>query len=369
MGERIGITYLLTVSAGEDPAARAREIALEQTVELPDGRYPEYIEHRVVGRVDALERDGARWRVTISYDPITAGDDLPQFLNLLFGNISLMQGIQVVGLELPASVLRRFSGPRFGIAGIRQLTGAVDRPLLCAAAKPMGLSSNALADRCRAFARAGIDIIKDDHGITNQPTSPFEERVPRCQDAVAAADAESGNHALYFPNVTSPIAALPARLDCARRAGCRGVIVSPMLVGIDAIHWIAETYGLAVFAHPTFTGALFHPEHGVTPEILYGQLFRLAGSDGVVYTNAGGRFPFAEGVCEAINTHLREPLGNLKPAFPVAGGGVDVERVPYWIDRYGRDMVFLIGSSLYARPDLEQASRELVEAVGRHCNV
>lgn len=252
---------------------------------------------------------------------------------------------------------------------MRDLAGAADRPLLCAAAKPMGLSSGALAMLCGAFARAGIDIVKDDHGLTNQPTAPFEERVRRCQDAVDAANRETGGRTLYFPNVTAPLDAVAARLECAARAGCRGVIVSPMLVGMDTVRWIADVSELAVFSHPTFTGVLFHPEHGITPEILYGQLFRLAGSDGVIYTNAGGRFPFAEEVCEGINTHLREPMGALKPAFPVAGGGVDIQRVPYWIDRYGNDMVFLIGSSLYAQSDLEQAARELVEAVGRRCGV
>ena len=54
-------------------------------------------------------------------------------------------------------------------------------------------------------------------------------------------------------------------------------------------------------------------------------------------------------MCEAINRNLRQPLGTLRPSFPTPAGGIDVERMPDWIKRYGTDTIFLIGSSLYAR--------------------
>ena len=82
--------------------------------------------------------------------------------------------------------------------------------------------------------------------------------------------------------------------------------------------------------------------------------------------NFGGRFPWGPEVCEAVNRNLREPLGSIRASFPVPAGGIDAARVPYWIEQYGLDTVFLIGSSLYQQPDLEQAARRLVEAVRRH---
>jgi len=84
----------------------------------------------------------------------------------------------------------------------------------------------------------------------------------------------------------------------------------------------------------------------------------------VIYPNAGGRFPFTEAMCRGINAALTGTLGTMRPAFPVPGGGIDVRRVPHWIERYGRDVIFLIGGSLYARPDLARAGAELVEAIG-----
>ena len=43
---------------------------------------------------------------------------------------------------------------------------------------PQGSTVEHLARLAGTFARAGIDVIKDDHGLANQASSPFAERVP-----------------------------------------------------------------------------------------------------------------------------------------------------------------------------------------------
>ncbi len=366
--QRIRITYRLSLRDGESAEERGREIALEQTVELPDGCYPAAIEQRMVGRLESAERlDGARWSLTLSYDPAIVGAEVPQFLNLLFGNVSMHPGTLVTDLELPRAVVERFPGPRHGIAGVRAACGNVaGRPLLCTSAKPVGLSSGELAEVCGALARGGIDVVKDDHGVTDQATAPFLERVERCQAAVLEANAETGGSTLYFPNVTAPVSQLPRRVAAVSALGCRGVLVSPFIAGLDTVRWLAQESGLIVLAHPTFSGALFAGEHGVAPDVMLGLVLRLLGADGVIYVNAGGRFPVSEAQCDAINARLREPYHGLAPALPVPGGGVDVERVPYWISRYGVDVMLLIGSSLYAQGDVEAASRRLTETVRAH---
>jgi ribulose-bisphosphate carboxylase large chain len=367
-GERFWITYQLTCAKGEDPAVKARDITFEQTVEMPTGSFPAEIEERIVGKVEALERlEGSRWRAVLSYNTLTIGTDLPQFLNLLFGNISLKSGIRVTDIEWPASLLDTFRGPEFGVAGLRELCGVRRRPLLCAALKPMGFSAGELADLCYQLALGGIDIIKDDHGLANQQTAPFRHRVEQCQVAVTRANQLTGGNSLYFPNVTSGASEIHENVKFARGAGCRGILISPLLVGLDTVRWIAESAQMPIFAHPSLAGAFFAPDHGIAAEILLGQIFRIAGSDGVIYPNAGGRFSFSEETCEAINWQLRKPLGYMNPSFPVPGGGISIERVPYWIDRYGIDTIFLIGGSLYIEPDLEQASKHLVDSVRRHC--
>src|SRR5207253_1756828 len=79
------------------------------------------------------------------------------------------------------------------------------------AVKPLGVSATQLAERAYRFSLAGIDLVKDDHSLSDQPPAPFRERVQRCQDAVERANRETGGNTLYLPNVTSGVAALLER--------------------------------------------------------------------------------------------------------------------------------------------------------------
>lgn len=360
---RIWAAYELTAPNRRAAMAKAREMTVEQTVEVPAECVPKSSRH-MVGTIQRLDRAGpSRWRVTCSYDPAIVSDSVPQLFNLLFGNISMQQGIKLVGVQLPDSLLNRLPGPAFGIAGLRQLCGVQGRPLVCAAAKPIGLSSGELAKICYEFAAGGADIVKDDHGLAGQEAAPFGERLARCQDAVAEANERTGGKALYFPNLSRGVGELWEDLEYARSLGCRGVLLSPMLLGLDAVRAVAARGEVAVLSHPSFTGTLLQRRHGIAPEVLFGVLFRVIGSDGVIYPNAGGRFPISVASCRAINQRLREPLGRLRPAFPVPGGGVDAERVAYWLAQYGPDTMFLVGSSLYAQRDLRAATARLADSI------
>jgi len=364
MSQRLDVTFILTLAPGESAEEKALGIALEQTVELGADVVSDDIRERMVGHIDALEAlDGNRYRAVISYSPATIGNELTQCLNLLFGNISLKQGMRIVDIRWPQALLDSFGGPRHGIAGLREICGVAQGPLLCSALKPMGMSADQLAERAYQFALGGVHIIKDDHGVADQPDAPFDERLARCQAAIARANAETGGDSLYFPNVTAGFRELPRRLEAAKRAGCRGVLINPWVTGLDAMRWARDEFGLALMAHPALTGAYFGAEHGIAPELLLGDLFRVAGADASIYPNTGGRFGFTVETCEAINHHLRRELGGLLPAFPTPGGGMDVKRAPEWIRRYGPDTIVLIGGSLYAQGDLAAASRALKEAL------
>jgi S-methyl-5-thioribulose 1-phosphate isomerase len=361
------VVYELAVPAGESPEARARAVAIEQTVELGEDGTDPALPERLAGRVVKIEPAGeAVCRATLEYPAAALGADLAQVVNVLFGNVSMQAGVRIAAVEWPAGLLASLGGPRFGIEGLRRLAGDTSgrpgRPLTATALKPLGATPAELAGRAYRLARGGLDIVKDDHGLADQSPAPFGERVRRCQEAIERANAETGGRCLYFPNLTGPPADLPEKVELLRAIGVRGALVAPLLTGLDAVRSLAASSGLALLAHPALAGAFFRPGHGIAPAVLLGEVFRIAGADGVVFPLPGGRFAIPEADTDALCRDLRGPLGDLLPAFPVAGGGVGVERVAPALDRLGPDTILLVGGGLYRDPDLESAARRLVEA-------
>jgi len=364
-GERFRVDYRVSGTEAE-ARAKAEAICVEQTVEFPRELLPAGpIPDEIVGRVEAFEpEDPAAFRIRISYAVECAGGDLVQLLNVVFGNISLMPGIRVVDLDLPEAVTRWFGGPRFGREGLRELCGVRRRPLLCSALKPMGLSARDLAAQAHAFALGGIDLIKDDHGLSDQPFCRYEDRVAACAEAVARANRITGGRTLYLPHVSGPADQVFARARRAKDAGAGGLLVCPALVGFDTMRCLAEDDSLAlpVMAHPAFGGSLVSaPGNGFSHGALFGTLTRLAGADLSVYPNFGGRFSFSREECVEIAEATRVPLGGLAPSFPAPGGGMTTDRARDLVEVYGRDFALLIGGGLHRRgPDLADNVRHFV---------
>lgn len=358
------VTYLVRAAAG-DVAARAEALLLEQTVELPRdtaARDP-WVAAHILGCVEEIRPAAADLhRVTIAQPLATTAGDPAQLLTVLFGNCSLQPDVLLADVELPDAAFDWLPGPRAGVAGLRELTGVTGRPLLATALKPMGLRPAQLAALCGTFARAGIDLIKDDHALANHPFCPFEDRVEECLAAVEGAARETGRRALYVPNVTGTPDRVRRQIEFARQMGVRAVVLSPMVVGLPLLHELAsESGGLPIVAHPAFGGVLRAAEPA-----LFGKLFRWYGADAVIFPHAGGRFSYSEATCRAIASALLAPHPRARPAFPAPAGGIRVERVGELLDFYGNDCILLVGGSLYQAGDaLFDRTRDLVEQVTR----
>jgi ribulose-bisphosphate carboxylase large chain len=331
------------------------------------------IRDHIVGRVETFEaRPEGGFSARISYAIEIAGRDLTQLLNVLFGNISIKAGIRADRLDLPETMLRSFRGPRFGRAGLRALLGAPHRPLLCTALKPLGLAAEGLAELAYRFALGGIEIIKDDHGLADQGFAPFRDRVRLCAQAVQRANRETGSRSIYVPNVTAPFDEIRSRARLAKEHGAGGLLVAPGLTGLDAMRCLADDDALAlpIFAHPAFQGTyVLNPSSGMSHQLLFGQLARVAGADATIYPNFGGRFGFTRDECLSIARGTAMAMGPIKAIFPTPGGGMSLDRVPEMLGAYGPDVVLLIGGGLMTPgSDLIETCRRfraLIEAPDR----
>lgn len=354
-------TYRLQGSPS-DAADRAEQLRLEQTVELPGAAVPEgFVRDEIVPEIVTIEAESEEsHRIVLRFGAGTIADDAAQLLNVLFGNSSLQPDLTLIDLEVPPHLATVFGGPRYGISGLREMTGIRHRPLTCTALKPVGLSAAQLGLLCQTFAESGIDVIKDDHGLGDHHFCRFDERLDACLEAIERSAQRTGRAALYAPSLSGPPAKIERQLERCRERGVRIVLLAPMLTGPPLLHQIVESpAGLAVLAHPALAGI-----GRIEPPVLLGTLFRLLGADASIFPHDGGRFCYGATTCAAIARQLRDPLGPSRPAFPVPAGGMSVERVEEVVRFYGKETILLIGGSLYlAGPHLADRSRQFVEAV------
>lgn len=371
MAERFSVTYWIGAVDEAEARSRALDICLEQTVEIPRDIVPEgYVEDEILGRLENLKPEGGArggFHAEISYSEDDVGGDFLQLLNIVFGNSSIKTDMRVETIRLSEGLRRLCPGPRFGAPGLRERTGVTHGPLLMSAIKPVGLSSAALADLAYRFALGGMHFIKDDHGLVDQPTSPYRERLSACVAAVANANAKTGLSATYVPNITGPASKIFDRAFMAKEAGAGAVMLAPSLVGFDVSRTLAADpdFGLPIVSHPTFSGAnIITPTTGFSHRFFFGTLQRLMGVDTVVYPNFGGRFGFSREECLSIVEGCTEDLGSLKPIFPAPGGGMNFDRVPEMRATYGNHVVYLVGGALLREgAGLTAACQRLAAAV------
>lgn len=367
--QRIQAVYRI---AGDEVERVARAIAHEQTVELPEALLVDAsIVDAVVGRIEAIEPDahiGDASRVTISYSAALASGQIPQLLNLLFGNVSMYPGVRLVDVRLPDAFLAGIGGPRFGIDGVRALLGIHGRPLLATALKPRGTANEALARMAQEFALGGGDIVKDDQNLVDEDFEAFKRRTEACHRAVADANASTGRHCLYLPHVAAPGDALERYFEYVHWLGAPGVLTCPMIMGLDTARVLAREYDLMMMAHPALTGSYTNGDYqGIEHGVLLGTLFRLIGADISIFPNVGGRFAYGAADCANIRDRLREPLGSLRPAWPCPAGGMGLEDLGAMALDYGADAVFLVGGALLGHPQgLRAGTSAFVEAIRQH---
>jgi ribulose-bisphosphate carboxylase large chain len=361
------VTYIVTAPDRAELDVRVESLLLEQTVELPRAALRDpFVLENIVGRLASIRAlDETRNEVVIDFPIIATADDPAQFLNVLFGNSSIQEHVQLADFELPADWPGRrnaLPGPKFGIAGLRKLTGISGRALTSTALKPIGLSLARLGELCSLFAQAGIDLIKDDHGLADHRFHPFRDRVKICQQAVRESNRATGRRSIYAPNLIGTPATILEHLKFAQDEGVGAVMIAPMLLGLPGLAEVVARHAtVPVLGHPSFGGAT-----RTAPGLLYGKLFPLYGADATIFANFGGRFAYSRETCGQIARELTQPsTPGLAPTFPAPAGGIKYHQVAGVLEFYGREVILLIGGGLYEAGD-DTALRARAEEFVRH---
>ncbi|MCY9543763.1 2,3-diketo-5-methylthiopentyl-1-phosphate enolase [Paenibacillus alvei] len=345
---------------------KAEGIAVGLTVgswtELPEARKAEMSNH--LGKVITIEEHpsdvaGERYAdISIAYPDINFSPDLPALLVTAFGKLSMDGKIKLMDLDFSDSFRTAFSGPKYGIDGIRDQLQVYNRPLLMSIFKSLiGHDLSGLKEQFYQQALGGVDLIKDDEILFENPLTPIEQRVRACMEAAAAAEQITGKKLLYAVNLTGPTFSLREQALRAIEAGANALLFNVLSYGYDVLHGLSQDPDITVpiAAHPALAGAYYPAkEHGIAAPLLLGKLMRLAGADLVLFPSPYGSVTMpkeeTQGIRQAL-TSTAESLESIhKRSFPVPSAGIHPGLVPLIIQDFGTEVVVNAGGGIHGHP-------------------
>lgn len=179
---------------------KASAIAIGMTVgswtELPAAKQESMKKH--LGEVISVEvnesEQGERYAdIQIAYPDANFSSDIPALLITVFGKISMDGQIKLTNLQFSDTFLSAFTGPKFGIQGVRDILGIPERPLLMSIFKSViGHDLDELTRQFTAQALGGVDLIKDDEILFENELTPIEKRVAACRKAADDVQVQTG---------------------------------------------------------------------------------------------------------------------------------------------------------------------------------
>ncbi|OMP67782.1 2,3-diketo-5-methylthiopentyl-1-phosphate enolase [Domibacillus epiphyticus] len=353
---------------------KAEGIALGLTIgswtDLPHLEQEQLRKHK--GRVVAIQEtgretaEGREADVTIAYPSSNFSADLPAILVTVFGKLSLDGVIRLMNLDFSNDLAKRFPGPRFGVKGIRELTGAYGRPLLMSIFKGViGRDLSYLEKQLRAQLEGGIDIVKDDEILFENRLTPFEERLKLGQQVIA----ESGKKALYAVNLTGRTSELKEKARRGIELGATAYLFNVFAYGLDVLQELTEDRDIPVpiMAHPAVSGAFTSaPHHGFSTELMLGKLVRMAGADFTLFPSPYGSVALERNAAlKTAEMALEENM--YKPTFPVPSAGIHPGLVPVLYEDFGIDSIINAGGGVHGHPNGAagggRAFRQAIDAV------
>ena len=344
----IVVTYRF--GPGTDAEREARVIAVGQTAGTWDERWAFRADNlsRHLGRVKAVRPVGGGVEADVAFPAINVPEGVGALLTMIYGKYSLSGHSRVIDVRLPEDW---GLSPRFGLRGIRDLTGVRDRPLFMGIFKPsLGLSPADLAAILGETGDAGLDIIKDDEIMPDLPGCTALDRVRACRPVLdRIREKRPGNEAmLYAVNLSGSGSTLLEKARMLVREGANALLVSAPAYGYSLLEALAADpeVGVPLFVHPAFSGAYSGASgHGLDWSVGLGTLPVRAGADAVLYPARYGSLAFSGEDESRIVTKLREA-----GVLPVPSAGIHPGILPRLMNDYGRDAALNAGTGIMDHP-------------------
>ena len=295
-----------------------------------------------------------RAEIIVSWSTENFGPNLPVLVSTIQGNLyelSQFSGLKLMDVELPESFAKHFRGPKFGVAGCRELTKVHHRPLIGTIIKPsIGLTPEQTANLVQTLVDAGIDFIKDDELMSDPPHSLFDARVDAVMRVINAHAERTGKKVMYAFNLSGELDAMQRHYEKVVRSGGTCAMISLNSVGLAGAKKICDLGALAIHGHRNGWGALNrHPWLGIEFPA-YQKLWRLAGVDQIHVNGIANKFwESDDSVVRSIESCLKPLCGST--VLPVVSSGQWGGQAPETFRRTRSvDLLYLAGGGILAHP-------------------
>ncbi len=314
--------------------------------------------------------------VSIAYPPdLFEQNSVPQILSAIAGNIygmKVVNNLRLLDIHFPKLFLKQYKGPAFGIDGIRKLMKVKERPFAGTIIKPkVGLDAKNHARVAYEAWTGGLDFVKDDENLTDQPFNRFESRVVETLEARDRAEEETGERKMYFANVTAETSEMIQRAEFVKAHGGEYVMVDILTTGWSALQTLRkENLGLVLHGHRAMHAALTrNPRHGISM-LTIAKLARLIGVDQLHIGTAVGKMEGGKDEVIDIEHEIEDAIirpkispnrpgshaleqdwHHIKPTLAVASGGLHPGHTKRLIEILGKNIVMQYGGGCHGHPD------------------
>ena len=351
---------------------KALGIAVGMTVgswtDLPEAKKQSM--QKNLGHIVSVEVNERYADIRIAYPDVNFSSDIPALLVTIFGKVSMDGKLKLIDVHLSDKFFRAFKGPTFGIEGVRDLLGVHDRPLFMSIFKSViGQDLTAMREQFVAQALGGVDLIKDDEILFENPLTPIEKRIAICREAADEAKQQTGQNILYAVNLTGPTFQLREQAKKAIDAGATAFLFNVLAYGFDVLQALSSDpeINVPIMAHPAMAGAFYPSQyHGINASVLLGKLMRLAGADIVLFPSPYGSVVMPREENMAIKHALltddfgadylsadsgaRSAQTTLARSFPVPSAGIHPGLVPLILRDFGQDVIVNAGGGIFGHP-------------------
>lgn len=296
-------------------------------------------------------REGASIKIAYRSDLFEQGN-MPNILSSVAGNIFGLRDLKNLRLNdivFPERLAKSFKGPKYGIEGIRKILRVEKRPLVGTIIKPkLGLRTEDHAKVAYEAWLGGCDIVKDDENLSSQSFNPFKKRFIETIRMRDKAEQETGERKVYMVNVTAETQEMLKRVKFVQDNGGEYAMVDVITAGWSALQTLRnQDFDLVLHGHRAGHAAFTkNPKHGISMRVI-AKVVRLIGLDQLhVGTVVGKMFETKEEVLENCDA-LRKKIFSLKPAMPVASGGLHAAHIPELVKIFGNDFVAQFGGGIH----------------------